>query len=224
MKIVHICQYYNDGYGYQENLLPRYEKKLGHDVVVNTSDRKSYFAGERKPKIVGTDEFIDQGIRKVRLPISSEFKGRFVRFRNLAGVLASERPDYIFHHGIASPSLIIAAQYKIGNPSVFLVGDNHSDLNISARNAFWRIKYYKTYCSAILRKWSRYVNMVLGVTPARCYFAEEELGVPHGKIRLLPFGADKDRASAFLSKSEAQDNELRNKNYILENCYWRKVV
>jgi hypothetical protein len=47
MKIIHICQYYNDGFGYQENLLPRYQAKLGHDVMVITSDRMSYFSGKK---------------------------------------------------------------------------------------------------------------------------------------------------------------------------------
>lgn len=69
MKIVHICQYYNDGYGYQENLLPRYQKKLGYDVKVITSDRMSYFAGEKVPKIVGTGRFEDSGVPIERLSI-----------------------------------------------------------------------------------------------------------------------------------------------------------
>ena len=36
MKIVHIAPNapYNDNWGYQDNLLPRYQKKLGHDVTV----------------------------------------------------------------------------------------------------------------------------------------------------------------------------------------------
>ena len=36
MKILHIAPNapYNRGWGYQENLLPKYQKKLGHDVTV----------------------------------------------------------------------------------------------------------------------------------------------------------------------------------------------
>ena len=37
MKIVHIQQYFNEGFGYQENVLPYYQKKLGHDVIMITS-------------------------------------------------------------------------------------------------------------------------------------------------------------------------------------------
>lgn len=143
MKIVHICQYYNDGYGYQENLLPRYQKKLGHDVKVITSDRMSYFAGEKEPKIVGTGRFEDSGVPIERLPIWAEFKGRFVWFKGLDKTLQKEQPDYIFHHGVMSPSLITCSKYKAKNPAVFLAADNHSDLNISARNKLWRLGYYQ---------------------------------------------------------------------------------
>ncbi len=96
MKILHICQYYNDGYGYQENLLPRYQKKLGHDVKVITSDRMSYFSGGKKTKIVGTGHFGDAGVPVERLPIRGEFKGRFVWFKGLAKKLGEEKPDYIW--------------------------------------------------------------------------------------------------------------------------------
>lgn len=216
MKIVHICQYYNDGYGYQENLLPRYQKKLGHDVCVITSDRKSYFAGEMKPKVVGTGQFEDNGVRIKRLQISGEFKGRYVRFTNLTMHLENEKPDYIFHHGLTATSLITAAKYKRKHPSAFLAADNHGDLNISARNALWRIAYYRTYWTSILKRWMKYIDLVFGVTPGRCFFAEEELGVPRDKVRLLPIGADEDGANTVFSVLEAQKNKVTNTSNTLE--------
>ena len=41
MKILHIAPNapYNRGWGYQENLLPKYHKKLGHDVTVVVQTR-----------------------------------------------------------------------------------------------------------------------------------------------------------------------------------------
>jgi hypothetical protein len=40
MKIVHICLacFYVEGMGYQENLLPKYHVKQGHQVTVLTND------------------------------------------------------------------------------------------------------------------------------------------------------------------------------------------
>jgi glycosyltransferase involved in cell wall biosynthesis len=54
----------------------------------------------------------------------------------------------------------------------------------------------------------KYVDLVFGVTPARCYFAEEELGVPHNKTRLLPIGADEDEADKILSGEEREISKL----------------
>ena len=80
--------------------------------MVITSDRSSYFSGEKKGKIIGTGEFIDNSVRILRLPISREFKGRSVRFVNLKGSLEFEKPDYTFHNGMNASSLITAIEYK----------------------------------------------------------------------------------------------------------------
>lgn len=192
MKIVHICQYYNDGYGYQENLLPRYQKKLGHDVCVITSDRKSYLAGEMKPKVVGTGQFEDNGVRIKRLQISGEFKGRYVRLTNLTMHLENEKPDYIFHHGLTATSLITAAKYKQKHPSVFLAADNHADYHNSGQHALWRLLYYRGLCRQKIQKIADYVDVFFSMTPGSKAFAERELGVPSEKHRLLYLGADVD--------------------------------
>ncbi|WP_367362402.1 hypothetical protein [Mesotoga sp.] len=52
----------------------------------------------------------------------------------------------------------------------------------------------------------KHVELIFGVTPARCYFAEEELGVPHNKIRLLPIGADEDGANDVLAGLKLQEH------------------
>lgn len=192
MKIVHVCQYYNDGYGYQENLLPKYQAKLGHEVMVITSDRMSYFSGEKKPKIVGTGEFEDNGIRIVRLPIEREFKGRYVKFVNLIEVLEKENPDYIFHHDLTCPSLIEAAKYKQKHPSVFLVADNHSDYNNSGQNFLWRVFYYRMIWKRKLKYIKENIDLFFSLTPGCKLYAEQELGVPSDKHDLLYLGADVD--------------------------------
>jgi glycosyltransferase involved in cell wall biosynthesis len=192
MKIVHICQYYNDGFGYQENLLPKYQKKLGNDVVVITSDRRSYFAGEKVPKIVGTGQFEDNGVRIERLKISGEFKGRHVRFSNLTMHLESEKPDYIFHHGLTAPSLIEAAKYKQNHPSVLLVADNHADYNNSGRNKLWLNIFYRSLWRSKLSSIIDVINVFFSVTPGCMLFAENELAIPKEKHRLLYLGADID--------------------------------
>lgn len=208
MKIVHICQYYNDNYGYQENLLPKYQKKLGHEVSIITSDRTSYFTNNQKPNVVGVGVFNDAGLEILRLPIKAEFKGRFVFFQNLEQELARQKPDYIFHHGLTAPSLVQCAKYKKRNSAVFLAADNHADLNNSAKNRAYGMIYYEFVWAKILNKISKRIDVIFGVSPCRCFFAEKFLGIEQERIRLLPIGADTDTADAIQPERSERKNPL----------------
>lgn len=200
-----------DGWGYQENLLPKYQGNLGHEVIMVTSDRTRYLMAGRESRLVKTGEYMDGEIRIVRLPTIREFKGRYAVISSLYETLEKEKPDYIFvHEGVTCPSLITAAKFKQRHPSVFLVADNHADLNNSAGNVLWRIAYYRAYWYTFLRRWMKYVDLVFGVSPSRCYFADEELGVPSNKIRLLPIGADENGANEVLAGLESQENRASN--------------
>jgi glycosyltransferase involved in cell wall biosynthesis len=188
MKIVHIQQYFDEAMGYQENLLPYYQMLLGHEVVVLTSTRTNGFNG--KPRIQPAGQQTENGFRVVRLDIRFDWPGKFVCFRNLETALESEKPDYIFHHSVTSPSIAVVCAYKKKHPSVFLALDNHADCNISIRNPVVRWLYYQLIWRQFLAWQDRWINLYFGVTPGRCLFLTEEMGVPSSKVRLLPIGAD----------------------------------
>jgi len=208
MKIVHIAHHYNDGFGYHENLLPKYQKKYGHEVTIITSIVGSYFKGVPRNRIKKKCcEYEDGGVRIIRLPIKGEFKGRFVIFDGLDKIIKREKPDYIYHHGITHPSVFSAVRYKKKHPSVFLAVDNHSDLNISGRKFLWKYSYYNLFWKTLFSKIKHYIDLVFGVTPARCYFANEELGIPWPLIRFLPLGADEDLANEVLKEKEAKNQK-----------------
>lgn len=200
MKIVHIHQYYNDGLGYQENILPRYQAKLGNDVILITSNLSNGFNNDKRVKEVG--EYKDSNFKVRRISIRGEFKNRFVVFKNLYEQLEDIKPDYIFHHSLTSPSLGIVCKYKKNNPGVFLATDNHADLNISARNKYWKFIYYNTIWKNYIKKYDKYIDIYFGVTPSRCLFLNEDLGVNNSKIRLLPIGADTDKFNVDITKDE----------------------
>lgn len=202
MKIVHICQYYQEGLGYQENLLPLYQKKLGHDVVIITSDRVLPPFKRLKGQIhLDCRANQHNEVPVIRLQTVSEFKNRFVVFKNLMQVLEAERPDYIFHHGLTAPSLITAVEYKSIHKRVFLAVDTHSDLGNSGKNLLWRMLYYKVGWRMVLRRLLKYIDIVFGVTPSCCIFAEKFLGVPFDKLRLLPLGIDSELAREVLKNN-----------------------
>ncbi len=190
MKIIHICQYYNDGYGYQENLLPKYQKKLGHDVKVITSDRMSFFSSGQKPKIVGVGVYEDNGFTVHRIPILGEFKGRFVFFKGLRELLEEEKPDYLFHHGITAPSIFTCAKYKAKNSSVYLLADNHAEYCNSARIPILSHLYYRFLWTPLIKSVSHYVDVFFSITPGCKAFAEKELSIPENKHKILYLGSD----------------------------------
>jgi len=215
MKIIHITQCYNDGFGYHENILPKYQLKLGHDVIVVTSERESYFKElSDKNRRKEPREYMEGPVRIVRIPIKGEFRGRFVIFANLKDVLEIERPDYIFHHGLIQPSLFTISGYKKKHPSVFVVADEHADLTNSARNVFWKIGYYNFAWKNALKRSLKYIDIVFGVTPARCYFLNEELGVPWSLIRLLPQGADEDLAQS-INSDTLKENDSKERLLVI---------
>lgn len=212
MKIVHIHQYYNDNMGYHENILPDYQAKLGHEVVMITSTLSNGFNGDSRNKKEGI--YQDKNFIVKRIGIKGEFKNRFVIFKDLYKSLEEEKPDYIYHHSVTAPSLKIACLYKKNHPNIFLATDNHADWNISAQNKLWKLAYYNIFWTQFIKKYDKYIDIYFGVTPLRCLFLNEELGVPMDKIRLLPIGADIDNINieisreAFLKKYDIDENAL----------------
>ena len=131
MKIVHIAPSapYNDYWGYQENLLPKYQKKLGHEVVIITTNlmHKDSTIVEIEP----SDYTLNDGIRVIRLKAKRYSKFRFLsrkldRKLEVFNLLTEIKPDFIFYHGLVSSTIYDAVKYKKEeNHNCVIVQDNH---------------------------------------------------------------------------------------------------
>lgn len=208
MKLVHICQYYNDGYGYQENLLPKYQAKLGHEVLLITSDRCTDFTFNRKSRIIGTGTYSDNGFVVRRIPIKWEFKNRFVKFKSFKAVLIEEKPDYVFHHGIWSPALDEIVKYKNEfNKKLLIAIDNHAEAENSGRNSLWKKLYHEIFIYKKFKRVEKFVDKIFSISPPTKDFAVSAYKINSEKIELLPLGADVD---SFKSDEKARD-KIRNK-------------
>ena len=72
-KIMHVINYYHEGFGYQENFISYYQLINGYDVVIVTSDyyfpfpdynkTMSNYLGDRK---VGSGISFDNGVQVIR--------------------------------------------------------------------------------------------------------------------------------------------------------------
>lgn len=198
MKIIHICQYWNNNYSYQENILPEYQKNEGNKVVVLTSE----YANFHKKENVG--EYVERNYKYIRLETIFNLKNRFVKFKSLERSLEKEKPDYIFFHGTYSPDLKKVIKYKIKNKCI-LVLDNHADSDNSARNVVWKKIYYEFWQNKFHKKYSKYIDKYFGVTPRRCDFLREVLNIPIEKIELLPIGTEIIKRDEIISKENFKE-------------------
>lgn len=214
MRIVHIQQYYNDGFGYQENILPSYQAKLGNEVILITSNLNYAFGNKDRKKTIG--EYKDNNFLVKRIGIKGEFINRFVIFKDLYKVLEEIKPDYIFHHSPTCPSLITVCNYKKNNKNVFIAVDSHSDLTNSGKNFLWRKFYYNFFWSKLIKKYDKFIDIYFGVNANRCLFLEEELGINPEKIRFLPMGTDLDNIKIDEGREEFfNEYNIDSNNFIL---------
>ncbi len=195
MKIVHIAPNspYNDYWGYQENLLPKYQRKIGHDVVLITTT-KMHKDGE----IVEGEEkeyTLSDGVKVVRKAYKN-FKNRtmtgVLTYIPVYTLLNKIKPDFIFYHGLVSYTIVDVVKYKKENKKCIIVEDNHMDYNIGNASNTLKEKVIRAWLR-LLNKYSiRYVSKVYGVTPWRKTYAEDYFKIPKSKTDVLIMGADDD--------------------------------
>lgn len=197
MKIVHIAPKapYNDNWGYQENLLPKYQEKLENDVALITTNRM-----HESGKIVETscgEYFLENGVRVVRMAVKKFALPSITDLFSYMPVyhkLVELKPDFIFFHGLHGITIFDVIRYKkYINPTCVIVEDNHLDYNI--RNDPEGIKgwFCRSFQRWVNRKSIPYVSRVYGVTPWRKTYAEDYYQIPSNKTDVLIMGADDEK-------------------------------
>ena len=214
MKIVHVLigsGFFNEKYAYQDNTLPKYHRKQGHDVTIiapvysgfdkNTGIMQSSPEGVR---------YLDDGIKLIRLKPDLPYKltEHVHLYHGMAAAVENEAPDLIFAHAVSSLNYRFFVRYKIKHPLVKIVFDNHADWVNSCHN-FLSKNYSRHILRPFLtRKLVKISDFFYGVTPARCNFLYEMFDIPKDKIHLLPLGAD-DEEMHFEDKESIRE-EVRN--------------
>lgn len=198
MKVCHICLTagpYTDGFGYHENLLPVYHKKLGLEVV-RMIHAKKYIdgvgtVGEREIK-----NYVDKdGIYNVVIERSKPVNlliHKLYRFKNIYENLERIKPDILFVHGIQFSNVFDIIRYKKNHPYVRLYADHHGDYFIMPLNTWKRC--FVQYCiyGYYARSVAKYTNVFWGVTPWREKYLHEVYKIKPEKTGVLFMGADDD--------------------------------
>lgn len=208
MKIVHIMPSapYNDYWGYQDNLLPKYQEKLQHDVTVIATNTIN-----KDGKIVETDcrdYVLNDGVRVIRLKRKKYCNKILTNLRSKLDVydlLCKIEPDYIFFHGLVSSSIYDVVKYKKKHSHCIVVQDNHLDYYNGPKTKGMKSVFLRFFYRHVVRKTIRYIDKVYGVTPWRKKYVEEYFRVPKSKTDILIMGADDEKID-FIHREQIRKN------------------
>lgn len=194
MKIVHLClcSFFPDNYSYQENMLPKYHKKLGYDVEVIASTRSFDEQGKAcYLDNVGTYQN-EYGIKVTRLPYKSNSKiwKRLKRYIGVFDAISKAEPDILFIHGGQFLDIDQVVKFLKDHKDVTVFVDNHADFSNSATNWFSKNILHKIVWKHTEHKIEPYTKKFYGVLPVRVDFLKDIYGLPADKCELLVMGAD----------------------------------
>lgn len=211
MKIVHLClsAFFIDNYSYQENILPKYHVKMGHDVTVIAS----LFSFNKEGKgcfLRDYSEYDDKnGFHVIRLPYKAPVKINHVlrHYEKFEEVLERESPDIIFSHNVSYADTEVVVSYVRKHPNVKVYADNHGDFVNSAKNFVSKHFLHPIIWRHYAKKIEPFLTKCYGVTPMRCRFLKEMYHISPEIIEFLPMGVDdesipKDRENVRISIRE----------------------
>lgn len=198
MKIIHLCvcgEFYEE-YAYQDNLLPKYHRKAGHDVSIIAATYSRF--DQKTGKVIRDnckEKFLADGTKVIRLkPVLPLFLNSHVHcFWGMRKVINKEKPDLIFAHGLECPNYLYLSRYKNKFPNVKIVFDNHTDFQNSLHSPITRFWAYNVVGKIIVKHLLWTSNKFYGTTPVRQAFLTDVYGVPVEKTDFLPFGADDEK-------------------------------
>ena len=187
MKILHVTAYYMDGMGYQENMLPKGQAELGHDVVVICGNRHPNYKHIRDERDSMPGIFYDGQVQIERLPVFAELNGRGVIFKSLLPKLYKYKPDLLFCHGIGEP-IISCIIYKLLNPSVILQMDTHSTADNSGKSMYAGL--YHGFFRIILQIFKAKFSSLFAISPETVEFMKKYYKLKDEDISFLPLPGD----------------------------------
>ncbi len=193
MKILHLMlsNFYIDNAGYQENIVPRINKRDGHEVEIIASTE--VFMEKNQMGLIKPSTYINEdGIKVTRLPYKkniNKFIARKTRdYPGLYDKIKEFNPDIILFHGAAALAINVVSKYKKDNPQVSFFIDSHEDSNNSARNFLSRFLLYDCFYSPILRKNIEYVDKLLYITKETYNFCRKVYKIDDEKLFFFPLG------------------------------------
>ena len=195
MKILHCClaAFYNDNYGYQENIMPRMHKLQGHDVMILASTE--VFVDRVNLGYTNPRKYINEnGIPVHRVPYVSwlplKIASKIRLYKGVFDIIEGFKPDVLFLHDAQFLSIKDIVKYVKVNSNVKLFVDGHTDFGNSARTFLSKWLLHRCIYQHCINVIKPYVERFYGTLPARVDFFVNEYKTPVEKTELLVMGAD----------------------------------
>lgn len=224
MKIVHLCLgcFFPDNYSYQENMLPKFHKQLGHDVEVIASLVTFDKNGKGTFLEKGSSYLNEYGIPVTRLDYKNPLKvyRKLKRYKGTYKALEKAKPDILFIHGCQFMDMDEVVKYLKAHTNVRVYVDNHADFSNSATNFLSKNILHKMLWKHTAHMIEPFTTKFYGVLPARVDFLVNIYGLPKEKVELLVMGSDDDKvaeaqASGARKRIRAQYNIADNEFLIM---------
>lgn len=206
MRVLHCClaSFYIDGFGYQENVLPRGHRLLGHDVKIVAST-ENYSGGTERTYVEASSYLSEEGIPITRLAYVKWLPAWLARkariYSGLSGELRRFRPDVIFLHDLQFLSIWTIRNYaKRHRVAVYV--DSHTDFINSARTVVSKYILHGIlyrFCAWLIEP---VTSVFYPTLPARAHFMASMYGIKLSRMRLLPFGVDDLDGALIIDRTE----------------------
>ncbi|MDY5669183.1 MAG: glycosyltransferase family 4 protein [Bacilli bacterium] len=212
MKIVHWDEAFHPLFGYQINLLAKYQAMQGHDVtIVSSKNINSFPVFNQFDNSNLSDAEMDEEFSKkykvkiIRWPWRKSFlaKNRIVHKKGFIELLSNIEADIIFvHTNDTLSSIKIAKKHKkIKTPLIF---DNHM-LDMASKNPLRKLfrLYFKLRITPLIKK-----NKWIVIRTQDDPYIIKHFGVPKSQAPYLSFGTD----LSIFHTDESQKKEFMKKN------------
>lgn len=221
MRIAHITPYFQPNMGYQENYLPAAQKRLGHDVVLITSDRYPYHPAFKETmgwsedqRIVGAGRYFEDGFDVVRLRCAKEWGGHWwVYLPDVMAAIDEFKPDIIHIHcinGLLSYHVMARCLFR----DYCVIVDDHNNYFNKVPYTWKKWVFYRVLKYLVFPVLLRGVRRVLPMSHEVREYLHHELGVPRGFTTLNHLGADPEE----FKRDEAQGRAVREKHGIPDDA------
>jgi glycosyltransferase involved in cell wall biosynthesis len=226
MKVLHIGLVgpANEEMSYQGAVLPRENKKAGHDVTVISG---CYKWDQNKIVKVPEEDMVKDGIRYIRIAydkiINETITEKIRKSSKLIKYLEVIKPDAILHHDLQTYELLTVAKYKKRHPDVILYADSHTDHNNSANSWASLNILHKVFYKFIIMRALPYIKKVLYISYETKDFLMQMYKIKDDFLEFYPLGGSIFSKEDKISYRNLKRDELHIKDDEILICHSGKM-